>query len=301
MWKHTPRPLAHSPSRPNAGIIERLSPVRRLPIFMNLVIVLPTYNEADNIEAITAELLALPGIKCERHILIVDDDSPDGTGDIADRLAERNPGRVSVLHRYEDPGLGRAYIAGFKRALAMGADVIVQMDADFSHSPHYIPTFLDILENDPTVDVVVGSRYVPGGELDAHWSWWRRFLSWWANAVYTRLILDLNVKDGTAGFKAWRRRALEGIGLDRINSNGYVFQVEMAYVAERLGFKVVEVPIYFEDRRIGKSKMSVPVKIEAAFRTWQIQLRHKDLTPADRMNGTISPQDELEAGTVVVR
>ena len=265
---------------------------------MNLVIVIPTYNEADNIEAITAELLALPEIKCDRHILIVDDDSPDGTGDIADRLAARNPGKVSVLHRHEDHGLGRAYIAGFQRALAMGADVIVQMDADFSHSPQYIPIFLDILEQDPTVDVVVGSRYVAGGELDAHWSWWRRFLSWWANAIYARLILSLDVKDGTAGFKAWRRRALEGIGLDRIRSNGYVFQVEMAYVAERLGYKVVEVPIYFEDRRIGKSKMTVPVKIEAAFRTWQIRMRHKDLTPADRMPLAPARTGEISAGTV---
>ncbi len=249
---------------------------------MKLIIVIPTYNEADNIEPITAELLALPGIDCDRHIIIVDDDSPDGTGDIAERLAARNPGKISVIHRHDNPGLGRAYIEGFQRALAMGADIIVQMDADFSHSPQYIPTFLQIMEEHPEVDIVVGSRYVQGGELDAHWSWWRRFLSWWANAVYTRLILNLNVKDGTAGFKAWRRRALEGIDLDRIQSNGYVFQVEMAYVAERLGYRIVEVPIYFEDRRIGKSKMSIPVKVEAAFRTWQIRMRHKHLTPADR-------------------
>jgi dolichol-phosphate mannosyltransferase len=249
---------------------------------MKLVIVLPTYNEASNIEAITAELLALPAIQGERHILIVDDDSPDGTGDIAEALAKRNPGKVSVLHRHTDHGLGRAYIDGFQKALDMGADVVVQMDADFSHSPQYIPVFLDILEDNPDVDVVVGSRYVDGGELDEQWSWWRRFLSWWANAVYTRLILNLDVKDGTAGFKAWRRRTLKGLGLERINSNGYVFQVEMAYVTERLGYKVVEVPIYFEDRRIGKSKMTVPVKIEAAFRTWQIRMRHRHLTPADR-------------------
>ena len=251
---------------------------------MNLVIVIPTYNEAANIEAITAELLALPAIKGERHILIVDDDSPDGTGDIAEALAQRNPGKISVLHRYHDPGLGRAYIDGFRKALDMGADVVVQMDADFSHSPEYIPVFLEILKDREDVDVVVGSRYVAGGQLDEHWSWWRRFLSWWANAIYTRLILNLNVKDGTAGFKAWRRETLEGIGLERIDSNGYVFQVEMAYVAERLGYKTLEIPIYFEDRRIGKSKMSIPVKIEAAIRTWQIRMRHKHLTPADRMS-----------------
>ncbi len=250
---------------------------------MKLVIVIPTYNESDNIEAIIAELLALPNIDCERHVLVVDDDSPDGTGDIAEAVAERNPGMVSVLHRHDDPGLGRAYIAGFRQALDMGADVVVQMDADFSHSPQYVPTFLEILQDNDDVDIVVGSRYVVGGELDEHWGWWRRFLSWWANAIYTRLILNLQVKDGTAGFKAWRRRALEGIGLDRIDSNGYVFQVEMAYVAERLGYKTVEVPIYFEDRRIGKSKMTIPVKFEAAIRTWQIRMRHRGLTPADRL------------------
>jgi dolichol-phosphate mannosyltransferase len=254
---------------------------------MNLVVVIPTYNEADNIEAITAEVLALPEIDCHRHILIVDDDSPDGTGDIAEALAKRNPGKVSVLHRYQDHGLGRAYLDGFRRALEMGADVVVQMDADFSHSPLYIPIFIDILRHQPEVDVVVGSRYVEGGRLDQHWSWWRRFLSWWANAIYTRFILHLDVKDGTAGFKAWRRSTLEGIGLDRIKSNGYVFQVEMAYVAERLGYKAVEVPIYFEDRRIGRSKMSVPVKIEAAIRTWQIRVRHRRLTPHDRVGGVL--------------
>jgi dolichol-phosphate mannosyltransferase len=255
---------------------------------MNLVIVIPTYNEAANIEAITAELLALPAIEGKRHILIVDDDSPDGTGDIAEALSQRNPGKISVLHRDSDPGLGRAYLDGFRRALAMGADVVVQMDADFSHSPRYIPAFLEALRENPDIDGVVGSRYVTGGQLDEHWSWWRRFLSWFANAIYTRLILNLSVKDGTAGFKAWRRQTLEGIGLDRINSNGYVFQVEMAYVAERLGYDMMEIPIYFEDRRIGKSKMSVPVKIEAAIRTWQIRMRHKHLTPRDRM--TVTPE-----------
>jgi len=257
--------------------------VMALVNFMKLFIVIPTYNEAENIKAITTELLALPTPGYENHILIVDDDSPDGTGDIADKLAQRNPGKVFVLHRHQDHGLGRAYIDGFKYALNLGADVIVQMDADFSHSPLYIPQFLDILQNQPDVDVVVGSRYVEGGQLDEDWSWWRRFLSWWANAIYARIILNLSVKDGTAGFKAWRRTTLEGIGLDRIKSNGYVFQVEMAYVAEKLGYKAVELPIYFEDRRIGKSKMSVPVKIEAALRTWQIRMRHHNLTPKDRL------------------
>jgi len=260
---------------------------------MNLVIVIPTYNEAANIEAITAELLTLPISDSQPHILIVDDDSPDGTGAIAEALAQRNPGKVSVLHRQRNPGLGRAYLDGFRQALTMGADVVVQMDADFSHSPQYIPAFLEILQANEDVDIVVGSRYVSGGELDEQWSWWRRFLSWWANAIYTRLILNLKAKDGTAGFKAWRRRTLESMGLDRIYSNGYVFQVEMAYVAERLGYHIVEIPIYFEDRRIGKSKMSIPVKIEAAFRTWQIRMRHHHLTPADRITVAAAPAPDV--------
>ncbi|NOX60889.1 MAG: polyprenol monophosphomannose synthase [Chloroflexi bacterium] len=241
---------------------------------MNIVVVIPTYNEADNIEALVAELLAL-GLENLR-ILIVDDDSPDGTGEIADRLARRHPDVVHVLHRTENPGLGLSYIDGFHKALDMGADVIVQMDADFSHSPAYIPQFLELL---PQADVVVGSRYVEGGTLDERWSWWRRFLSWWANAIYARVLLGLRVRDGTAGFKMWRRAALEGIDLDSIRSNGYVFQVEMAYVCERLGYRIIEAPIHFEDRRIGRSKMSVPVKIEAAWRTLQIRWRHHNLRP----------------------
>lgn len=244
---------------------------------MNLVVVIPTYNEAENLEAITDELLTLE-LK-EMRILVVDDNSPDGTGDIADELAERYPDRFFVIHRQGKPGLGLSYLDGFRWALAMGADAIAQMDADFSHSPHYIAEFLDVL---PTADVVIGSRYVTGGRLDQQWSWWRRFLSWWANAIYTRLILGLHVRDGTAGFKLWRRSALEGIDLDSVRSNGYVFQVEMAFVAEKLGYRIVEVPIYFEDRRIGQSKMTVPVKLEAALRTWQIRWRHRRLRPQDR-------------------
>jgi dolichol-phosphate mannosyltransferase len=255
---------------------------------MKLVVVIPTYNEADNIEAITAELLTL-GLD-DLHLLIVDDSSPDGTGQIADELAARHPDRLFVLHRQGKPGLGLSYRDGFRRALDMGAEAIAQMDADFSRSPHYISQFLEIL---PTADVVVGSRYVQGGRLDQHWSWWRRFLSWWANAIYTRLILGLSVHDGTAGFKLWRRSALEGIDLNRIQSNGYVFQVEMAYVCERLGYTIVETPIYFEDRRIGRSKMSVPVKVEAALRTWEIRQRHRKLNPRDRRIPVAATQQGL--------
>jgi len=235
-----------------------------------IMVVIPSYNEADNLPAMVGELLSLemPGLE----ILIVDDNSPDGTGEIADDLADRHPDCMHVLHRSGKLGLGTAYITGFKYALEQGADLIVQMDADFSHSPGYIPQLVDAAKD---YDVVVGSRYVAGGSLDERWSWWRYFLSWWANSIYTRLILGLRVKDTTAGFKCWRRATLEGIGLDRVRSNGYVFQVEMAYLTEKLGYRFLELPIYFEDRRIGQSKMTVPVKIEAALRTWQIRWRHR--------------------------
>lgn len=235
-----------------------------------VMVVIPTYNEAENLATMAGELLALdvPGLE----ILIVDDNSPDGTGQIADELAEHHPQRFHVMHRQGKMGLGTAYVSGFGYALEQGADLIVQMDADFSHSPGYIPEFLQAIDG---YDVVVGSRYVAGGRLDERWGWGRYFLSWWANSIYTRLILGIKVKDATAGFKCWRRATLEGIGLDRVRSNGYVFQVEMAYLTEKLGFRVLELPIYFEDRRIGQSKMTVPVKIEAALRTWQIRWRHR--------------------------
>ncbi len=244
---------------------------------MKATIVLPTYNEAANLADLADALLALP--IPELKVLIVDDNSPDGTGDVADALAARNLGRVSVIHRPLKSGLGTAYLEGFRRAIADGAEAVIQMDSDFSHSPSYIQQMVELLSE---YDAVVGSRYVPGGQLDERWEFGRYLLSWFANSVYTRLILNLRVHDTTAGFKAWRRETLLGIGLDRVNSNGYIFQVEMAYLAERLGYRVREIPIYFEDRRIGQSKMTVPVKLEAAVRTWQVRARHGRLTPKDR-------------------
>jgi len=244
---------------------------------MTTYIVIPTYNESENVSAITAELFSLDTNE-ELHILIVDDDSPDGTGQVADDLAANQyPGRLHVMHRTGKQGLGTAYVAGFKWAIEHGADYVIQMDADFSHSPSYIPQMLETISQH---DVVVGSRYVSGGDLDERWSWWRWFLSWWANSVWTRTILGVHTKDATAGFKCWQRSALQRIGLDRIHSNGYVFQVEMAYVSEKLGFDILEIPIYFEDRRIGQSKMSVPVKIEAALRVFEIRWRHRNVQPA---------------------
>ena len=245
---------------------------------MKLVIVIPTFNEADNVKPMVEALLVLDISYLE--ILIVDDESPDGTGRIADELVERYPAQVKVIHRTGLRGLGWAYVDGFRWALDRGADYIVQMDCDFSHSPEYIPQFLEHIQD---YDVVVGSRYVEGGKTDERWSWGRWLLSWWANSIYTRLILGVKTKDTTAGFKCWRRETLEGIDLGRIRSQGYVFQVEMAYVTERLGYRVLEIPIYFEDRRIGQSKMSVPVKIEAALRVWDVLWRHRHLRPKDRL------------------
>lgn len=242
---------------------------------MTTIVVIPTYNEAENIPALTAELFTLD-LPDELQVLIVDDASPDGTGKVVETLAaDCYPGRLHIIHRQGKMGLGTAYINGFTWALEHGADHIIQMDADFSHSPQYLSKMLGHIKE---YDVVVGSRYVPGGELDERWSWWRRFLSWWANAVWTR-VLGVKTRDSTAGFKCWRRSALQRIGLERITSNGYVFQVEMAYVSEKLNFKILEIPIYFEDRRIGRSKMSVPVKIEAALRVFEIRWRHRNVQP----------------------
>ena len=236
---------------------------------MTALVVVPTYNEADNIARFSAAILALT---VPLDMLIVDDVSPDGTGQIADRLVADSD-RVHVLHRTGLRGLGRAYIAGFRWAIERGYDRIIQMDADFSHSPNYLP---DMLAKSEECDVVVGSRYVSGGGHDKKWETGRVLLSAWAN-VYARAILRLRVRDATAGFKCWRRSALEHIQLERVKSNGYVFQVEMAYLSQRLGLRVIEIPIYFEDRRIGQSKMSIPVKLEAAWRTWQVGWRHRNV------------------------
>jgi len=242
---------------------------------MQTMVVVPTYNEASNLSPVVGELrsLKVPDLQ----ILVVDDNSPDGTGELADDLSRRYPGEFHVIHRQTKMGLGTAYIAGFRFALEHGADRIVQMDADFSHSPSYIPRFLEELEGD--YGVVVGSRYVKGGQLDERWSVGRYLLSWWANSIYTRLILGINIKDATAGFKCWKREVLQSIDLDSIKSSGYVFQVEMAYVTAKMGFRVLEVPIYFEDRRIGQSKMDMRIKLEAAWRVWQVKWRHRHVRP----------------------
>ncbi len=239
---------------------------------MKTCIVIPTFNEAQNIETLIQQLgaLQLPDL----NILIVDDNSHDGTGKIADDLHDRFPTRVFVIHRAGKMGLGTAYVTGFRWALDRGAEHIIQMDADFSHSPNYLPPFIAKMN---TCDVLIGSRYIPGGKLDPRWSGWRYLLSKWANSVWVRVILGIQVRDATAGFKCWNRRALEQIRFERVRSNGYVFQVEMAYLAELHGLRILEYPIYFEDRRVGKSKMSVPVKLEAALRVFEIRWRYGGL------------------------
>jgi len=240
---------------------------------VNVTVVVPTFNEANNLPALVGELFAQP--IPHLHLLIVDDGSPDGTGKLAEELAARTPGRMNVMHRTGLRGLGRAYVDGFRWALEHAADAIVQMDADFSHSPTDVPRLAAKIAD---CDLVIGSRYVSGGKVDEHWSFGRYALSWWAN-VYARSILDLKTQDATAGFKCWKRSALEAIDLSRIRSNGYIFQVEMTYVSERLGLSICEMPIYFEDRRIGKSKMTVPVKVEAAWRVFQVWWRHRNIRP----------------------
>jgi dolichol-phosphate mannosyltransferase len=249
-----------------------------LDLSVKPTIVIPTYNEAENVRPMAEALLALnlPGA----DILIVDDESPDGTGRIADQLAGQYADQVHVLHRTGQRGLGRAYVDGFRWALEHGAEEVVQMDCDFSHSPDDV---LRLLAHLADYDVVIGSRYVEGGQTDEDWELGRVVLSWWAN-LYTRLILQSPIRDITAGFKAWRRNTLLGIDLSEIRSQGYVFQIEMAYVTHRLGYSALEIPIYFEERRIGESKMTMPVKIEAALGVWQIWWRHHHLRPSDRQS-----------------
>jgi dolichol-phosphate mannosyltransferase len=231
---------------------------------LNIRIIVPTYNEAENLPKLVAALFALP--LPDLNVLVVDDNSPDGTGALADKLALTHPGRVDVLHRKGKLGLGTAYIQGFQWALEHGADAIGQMDADFSHPIDSIPEMIEKLAK---VDVVIGSRYVKGGSLDERWPFWRKWLSGFGN-IYARTILRLPIRDVTGGFKLWRRETLAGMPLDQIKSNGYVFQVEMNYVATRLGYVFKEIPIYFADRRWGKSKMSFRIQLEAAIRVWKL-------------------------------
>jgi len=221
-------------------------------------LVLPTYNEAENIEAIVkAALLNLASTGRDHRILVVDDGSPDGTGDIADRLAAENPA-VNVLHRRRKEGIGPAYLAGFAEALAGGAELVLEMDSDFSHDPADLPRLIEASES---ADLVLGSRYVPGGGV-TDWGLGRRLISR-GGCLYAQILLRVPVRDLTGGFKCFHRRVLEGIDLDGVGTDGYGFQIEMTFRALRAGFHVREIPILFRERRVGASKMSTRIAVEA--------------------------------------
>jgi dolichol-phosphate mannosyltransferase len=237
---------------------------------MVVTVVVPTYNEAANLPVLAEALFGLPlgGLR----VLVADDNSPDGTGKVADLLAEQyGAGRLSVVHRAGKEGLGRAYVDGMQRAMADGAEFVIQMDSDLSHPPGCVPQMLGTLLS-TGADIVIGSRYVAGASLAQEWSWHRRALSHWAN-VYVRMLLRMQIRDVTAGFKIWRRSALETIDLASITSNGYSFQVEMNYRAIKRGLKIVEIPIHFSDRTAGESKMSLGVQLESALMPLRLRRR----------------------------
>ncbi|HEX3318510.1 MAG TPA: polyprenol monophosphomannose synthase [Solirubrobacteraceae bacterium] len=231
-------------------------------------LILPTYNEAENLEAIVrAALEVIRRSASDGHrVLVVDDGSPDGTGAIADRLAAELPDEIEVLHRPTKAGLGRAYVDGFRRALAAGAALLCEMDADFSHDPADLARLLDAARD---ADLVLGSRYVPGGRVEG-WGLLRRVVSRWG-CWYAQHTLGVPVRDLTGGFKCYRREVLEAIALDTVRSQGYAFQVELTYRAVRMGFRVREVPIVFRDRQLGTSKMSPRIAVEAVWRVPQMR------------------------------
>jgi dolichol-phosphate mannosyltransferase len=242
---------------------------------MRIAVILPTYNEAENLPMLVSALLSLP---LDLTLLVVDDHSPDGTGKIADELSTRHSGKVAVLHRTGKLGLRSAYMEGFQKAFDLGAEAVVQMDVDFSHDPNVL---LEMARQLASYDVVIGSRYAKGGSLDERWPAWRKALSAFGN-FYARTILTSPLHDMTTGFRMWRREALQSMPLARIRSNGYIFLVEMAYVAYRMGFRIAEVPIHFADRRWGKSKMSLKIQLEAAVRIWDVWWHYRDLRKKNR-------------------
>ena len=229
-----------------------------------VLVVLPTYNERENLEAVAGAVRAL-GL----DLLVVDDNSPDGTGEIADRLAAADP-QLTVLHRSGKLGLGSAYVAAFTIGLERGYDLLVEMDADGSHRVEHLPAIIEAARSGGGVGL--GSRYVRGGAVSG-WGWHRRFLSWGAN-VYCRALLGLDVRDCTSGFRCYTRQVLERIGLERIISDGYSFQIEMVYLATRAGFRVVEVPILFEDRIAGASKVTRGEIVTDFVSVIRLRLRH---------------------------
>jgi dolichol-phosphate mannosyltransferase len=245
---------------------------------LKITVVTPTYNEAENLPKLVSALFSLP---LELNILVVDDNSPDGTGRIADELASQDS-RLSVLHRPGKLGLRSAYLNAFQRVLQEDADVIVQMDADFSHDPAVLTAMIERIES---CDVVIGSRYVEGGSVDEHWPLSRKCLSAFGN-FYSRTILGFPLRDVTSGYRLWRREVLQSMPLERVHASGYVFQVEMAYLAYCLEYRICEIPIYFADRRWGKSKISFRIQAEAAMFVWSVWWYYRDI----RHNGRSARQ-----------
>ena len=240
---------------------------------MSICVIIPTYNEIDNLPLLVDRLRALP--LPDLSILVIDDNSPDGTGALADELAHKYQSQVSVMHRSGKLGLGTAYISGFQRLLGTDNQFIAQMDADFSHEPEKLVEFVEAIK---ICDIVLGSRYIPGGSLDHNWPLWRKQLSSFGN-TYARTILNLPIRDITGGFRVWRREVLASMPLEMVKSNGYVFQIETAYLAHRLGFTFKEVPIYFAERTHGQSKMNLSIQVEAALRVWGLLSRYRDIKP----------------------
>lgn len=227
------------------------------------LVIVPTYNERANLPVLVSGLMAHPNVR----MLIVDDRSPDGTGDVADALARQHAGRIDVVHRATPRGLGRSYIDGIRRGLGEPVDVICQMDADLSHDPAQLPALIAGIE-DGRADVVIGSRYVPGGRI-VNWPWHRRCLSRFAN-LYIRAVTRLRARDCTSGYRCWRREALAALPLDDFVSDGYSFLVEMLYRASMLGCHIGEVAITFVERREGESKLSGAVLLESAVTPWRL-------------------------------
>jgi len=227
------------------------------------LIIFPTYNEKENIERIVEQVLEQDNCV---DVLIVDDSSPDGTGQIADKMSSENS-RINVLHREKKEGLGRAYIAGFQWGIERKYDYLFEMDADFSHKPEYIPDFLETIKE---YDLVLGSRYISGVNV-VNWPMSRLLLSYFAN-MYARIVTGLPVRDGTGGFKCFRREVLEAIDLVSIKSNGYIFQIEMSMRAWKMGYSIKEIPIVFVDREMGASKMSKKIVREAIWKVWYLRL-----------------------------
>jgi dolichol-phosphate mannosyltransferase len=251
---------------------------------MKTLLIIPTYNEIENLRPLLEKIQSYAS---EMDVLIVDDHSPDGTGELADEIQSENP-RVKVLHRPGKMGLGTAYIVGFKYTIEHGYDAAFEMDADFSHDPRYLPDFLQAIEY---ADLVIGSRYIPGGNTP-NWSFLRRLISGGGN-IFARSMLGIPVHDCTAGYRLYRRRLLESIDLDTVESHDYAFQIEMAYRAAQQDFKIVEIPIIFMDRRLGKSKMSRKIVIEGFAYVLKAHFSRQALKPdlSNFANNMTQPQE----------